>query len=231
MTSFVLVHGSGQDASCWSRVRALLEARGHAVAAPDLPKEASDWGLEDHAARIAESITGPADVVVAHSFSGALLPLVPSVRECGLLVYLAAVIPEPGKSVRDQFTEDPSMFHRAWIDAGARWFDESQRESLAREFLFHDCDEETIRWSLGTCVFMDTRPLVTQPAPFTDWPDVPTASIVASEDRTLSADWGRRRSRSALGVEPLEIRAGHCPQNSRPEEVADLLEGAVARAL
>lgn len=49
MASFVLVHGSGQNAGCWSRVGNLLRARGHEVAAPDLPKRAADRGLEEHA--------------------------------------------------------------------------------------------------------------------------------------------------------------------------------------
>lgn len=224
MADFVLVHGSGQNAGCWSRVGALLEERGHAVSTPDLPKEAPSWGLEDYAAEIARSIASPDAVVVGHSFSGAFLPLVPRVRECGLLVFLAAVIPEPGKSVRDQFTEDPSMFCSGWIEAGARWFDKSERESLAREFLFHDCDEETLSWALGSVELVDTRHVVTQPSPLTPPPGVPAVSIVATEDRTLSPDWGRRITRSLLRTEAIELRAGHCPHVSRSVATADLLE-------
>lgn len=233
MSSFVLVHGSGQNAGCWSRVAARLRARGHAVAAPDLPKRAADWRLEDHAARIAQSVTqpvaGPGTVVVAHSFSGVFLPLVPRTNPCGLLVFLAAVVPEPGKSVRDQLGEDGSMFSEAWLAAGPRWFDKSQEENLAREFLFHDCDEATVAWALGTMELYDTRPLVTQPAPFRDWPAVPAVSIVPTEDRTLTPGWGRRISRRVLGREAIEIEAGHCPHMSRPREVADLLERLASR--
>ena len=199
MARFVLVHGSGQNAGCWSRVAALLEERGHAVAAPDLPKRESTWGLERYASRIAESVAGPDAVVVAHSFCGALLPLLHAARPCGLLVFLAAVIPEPGKSVRDQFAKDPSMFSGEWIAAGARWFEESQRESLAREFLFHDCDAETLPWALGTVKFTDVQKAIVEPAPFAKWPSVPVASIVASGDRTLSPAWIRRRSLEVSG--------------------------------
>jgi len=228
LTDFVLVHGSGQNAGSWSRVADLLRARGHGVTAPDLPKDAHDWRLEDHAARIAESITGQQTVVVAHSMSGAFLPLVPPARECALLVFLAAVIPEPGKSIRDQFTEDPSMFSPAWIEAGVRWRDEAQQESLAREFLFHDCDDETVTWGLRSLEMIDTRELVTQPSPFTEWPEVEVASIVATGDKTLAPDWIRNTSRRVLGQEVIEIRAGHCPHVSRPREVADLLEDLAA---
>jgi pimeloyl-ACP methyl ester carboxylesterase len=224
MAEFVLVHGSGQHAGCWSRVRDALSARGHAVETPELPKHAPDQGLMDHAARIAASITSPRTVVVAHSFSGVFLPLVPRARECGLLVYLAAVIPEPGKSVRDQLTEDPGMFVPGWLEAGARWFDASQQESIARNFLFHDCDERTLPWALETVGIFDTRHMATEPSPLGEWPAVPSACIVASEDRTLSPDWCRRMSRRLLGQDALEVQSGHCPMVSRPTELADQLE-------
>jgi len=224
MAKFVLVHGSGQNADSWSRVGHLLRARGHTVAAPDLPKQAPDWGLEDYAARIAESVTEPHTVVAGHSLSGVFLPLVARTHDCALLVFVAAVIPEPGKSVRDQLTEDPSMFSPEWMAAGPRWFDKSQERSLAREFLFHDCDDETLSWALETMALLQTRGLVTQPAPFADWPPVPGASIVAADDRTLSPDWCRRISRRVLRREAIEVQTGHCPHMSQPEEIATVLE-------
>lgn len=98
----------------------MLQARGHVVAAPDLPKAAPEWKLGDYAGEIARSVVEPRTVVVAHSFSGVFLPLVADLRECALLVSLAAVVPEPGKSVRSQFVEDPAMFDPEWIAAGSR---------------------------------------------------------------------------------------------------------------
>jgi len=224
LTAFVLVHGSGQNADSWSRVSGVLQAHGHVVAAPELPKQAPEWGLEDYAAEIAESIVEPNTVLVAHSLCGALLPLVPEVKDCALLVFVAAVIPEPGKSVRDQHTEDTGMFSPAWIESGARWSDESQRDALAKEFLFHDCDEETLPWALRTVQPIVTRQLSTQRSPLATWPGVPGVSIVPTEDRTLSPDWMRRVSRRVLGRQPIEIRAGHCPHVSQPTRIADLLE-------
>ena len=224
MAHFVLIHGSGQSADSWARVRRLLESRGHAVSAPDLPKEMPEWGLEHYAARIAEFVRGPETIVVTHSYCGAFLPLVPDIKECGLLVFFAAVIPEPGKSIRDQFSEDPAMFNQGWIDAGAKWFDKTEREGLAREYLFHDCDDEALAFGLDTIDLVDTRHTVAEPCPLVDWPSVPAVAIVATDDRTLTPDWCRRAARERLGVEAIEIEAGHCPHISRPEEVARLLE-------
>jgi len=224
VASFVLVHGSGQNASCWTRLAAALQERGHEVVAPELPKHATDWELEDHAAWIADAVPDLDAVVVAHSLSGVFLPLVGSMCDCSLLVFLAAVIPEPGKALRAQLTEDASMFSSEWIAAGSRWFDKTQTESLAREFLFHDCDESTIAWALHTMQPYETEHLVTQVAPFEEWPPVALASIVATEDRTLSPDWIQRTTRRVLRQEAIEVRAGHCPHVSRPAELALVLD-------
>jgi len=224
MASFVLVHGSGQNAASWAAVADLLRGRGHDVATPELPKRTSAASIEDYAGVIAAAVDAPETVVVAHSLCGVFLPVLPSVRTCGRLVFLAAVIPEPGTSVRAQFTADPSMFHPEWIRAGPRWFDPEQTEGLAREFLFHDCDDDTLRGALGTLSPMDTQRVVTQPCPLPSWPEVPCASIVAARDRTLHPEWIRRATRRRLGVEPIEVDAGHCPHVSRPVEIARILE-------
>jgi pimeloyl-ACP methyl ester carboxylesterase len=148
------------------------------------------------------------------------------------LVFLAAVLPEPGKSVRQQLAEDPSMFDPGWLAAGARWFDAAQARDLAREFLFQDVRGEALAAALDTLEMLDTRQLAMEPCPLGAWPDVPAVSVVAADDRTLSPAWGRRLTRQLLGCEPIEIEGGHCPHASRPDELAGLLEqlatGAVA---
>lgn len=101
MASFVLVHGSTQSAR--------------------------DWQFEHYASAIAGAIDSPGAIVVGHSASGTFLPLVPSIRDCRLLVFLAAVIPAPRRSVRDQMLEDPGMFSASWLQAGPRWRNEAER--------------------------------------------------------------------------------------------------------
>lgn len=228
MTFFVLVHGSGQNATCWSRVASALAEGGHEVRTPDLEKSASDWKIEDHAARIADDIATPDAVVVAHSLCGIFLPAVARLRDCRLLVHLAAVIPEPGRSVRQQFAADPTMFAPEWIGAGARWFDPAQRDALAREFLFHDCEPASLPWALDSVEAMQTQGLVVQPSPSADRTGAPAVAIVATQDRTLNPDWCRSACRRFLHREPIEFDSGHCPQNSRPDELAALLERLAA---
>ena len=42
MADFLLIHGSGHGAWCWRGVLAILEARGHAARAIDLPGLGAD---------------------------------------------------------------------------------------------------------------------------------------------------------------------------------------------
>jgi hypothetical protein len=84
-------------------------------------------------------------VVVAHSASGLLLPLVPSFHPVAHLVYLAAGVPQPGRTLDEQLAADPDMLNPAWVGV-----DPFQDHQAARRFLFHDCDELTARWAIAT---------------------------------------------------------------------------------
>jgi pimeloyl-ACP methyl ester carboxylesterase len=53
--------------------------------------------------------------------------------------------------------------------------------------------------------------------------DLRVESIVGSDDRAVSPEWSRRVARDRLGVEPIEIPAGHFPMITHPELLADEL--------
>ncbi|HEV2719053.1 MAG TPA: alpha/beta hydrolase [Thermoanaerobaculia bacterium] len=217
MRSFTLIHGSAQNASGWARLAPLL--RGD-VRIPELPKNELAFSLRDYAA-----LVGDCDVAVAHSFSGSLLPLI----ECNVRVFLGALIPEPRRSVRDQLMADPTMLPPEWIATGARWRNHpEEREALARQWLFHDCDEATLPWAYTTVDALDTSRLAVEPAPFDAWPSTGRdVVIVPTGDRTISPDWMRRRARE-IGAEVWEVEAGHCPHVSRPDWLASKLATASA---
>ncbi|MBD0385246.1 MAG: alpha/beta hydrolase, partial [Nostoc sp. C3-bin3] len=54
-------------------------------------------------------------------------------------------------------------------------------------------------------------------------PNVERKYIVCSNDRILSPTWSRYASRKRLGVDAIELPAGHCPHLSRPEILASIL--------
>jgi pimeloyl-ACP methyl ester carboxylesterase len=146
------------------------------------------------------------------------LPLVAQRWPPRLMVFLAAVVPRPGLSMADQYRADRSMFNPAWICQDPR------DEKTALEFTFHDCPPERLDWALSTRILFYAKRAIEESCPLSTWPAVPAAYIVCAEDRTITPAWQRKAAREWLGVEPFELPGGHCPNVSRPEALADLLE-------
>jgi len=220
MSLFCLVHGSTQNASCWDRLIPRLEQRGHETVRMNLPANEAEASATRYAEVIAHSIPPEREdvIIVAHSASGLFLPLVPGKRRVQRLVFLAAVIPHIGKSLRDQVNEDKTMFNPDWLGK-----DPTKDEQLARQFLFHDCSPEATDWALGTMSLMFARQAILEICPLKEWPDVPSSYILCAEDRAIQPQWSRRAARERLGVEAIELPGGHCPYVSRPDQLADAL--------
>jgi pimeloyl-ACP methyl ester carboxylesterase len=220
MSLFCLVHGSAQNASGWDLLVAELELRGHEVARMNLPTGEPEASATRYAEVIAQAIPAGRDdaIVVAHSASGMFLPLVPDRRRVQRLVFLAAIVPQVGTSLREQALTDKRMFNPDWLGKNP-----TTDEETARQFLFHDCSEEATRWALGTLSLMYARQAILETCPLQVWPDIPSAYIVCAEDRTIRPEWSRRVAKERLGVSAIELPGGHCPFVSRPRELAACL--------
>jgi pimeloyl-ACP methyl ester carboxylesterase len=223
MTRFGLVHGAGLGAWCWERLIPELEARGHPAATVDLPLDDQSAG----AGRLAELVLAAFArfddlVLVGHSISGLIIPVVASRRPVRRLVFLHGALPEPGLSLVDQVTAEPDMFNPEMMAVPpSSWSD----EAIVTRFLWHDCTPEVAHDS-----FTRLRPrregrgvLITEISPLSTWPDVPRSYILCRDDRTVTPAWARHAARARLGVEPIEIPGGHCPMLSRPSELAEAL--------
>lgn len=200
-----------------------LERRGHRVLAPALRADRVDESLAFHAGTVVEALEqsgfDPGEtIVVAHSAAGMYLPLVVE-RWCPRrMVFLAAVVPQPGVSLMDQFRADRSMMNPAWV--GKNPMD----DAVALEFTLHDCPPERLGWAMSTRALFHAKQAMEEPSPLKNWPSVPASYIVCADDRTVTPDWQRRAARELLGVEPLELPGGHCPNISRPEALAEILD-------
>lgn len=137
MSLFCLVHGSTQNASGWARLVPELQKRGHRVVSPDLLADEPEASASRYAQAIAEAMRGSteAPVVVGHSVSGIFLPLLPAYCAVSRMVFLAAFVPEIGKSPMEQLEANPEMFWRDWIGK-----DPTKNDAVAVQYLFHDCD-------------------------------------------------------------------------------------------
>jgi pimeloyl-ACP methyl ester carboxylesterase len=147
MNLFCLVHGSTQNAAGWDLLVSELESHGHRTVCPELPGNEQQAGTRRYADAILKCIPKDADdvLVVGHSASGYFLPLVAAQRRVQRMVFLAAMIPQIGKSFLEQLHADPTILNPDWVDK-----DPSSDDAAAMHFLFHDCSPEVAKWALTT---------------------------------------------------------------------------------
>ncbi len=225
MSIFCLVNGSTQNPLCWKLLIPELEKYGHQTITPSLPVAEPAASGTRYAEVIAQALEDASDdvVLIGHSASGMFIPLVPGLRPIRRLVYLAALIPKPGASIRNQLTTDPNMLNPEWVATCRAGNDPSTNDEVPINFLFHDCQPEAINLGLTTRMRMYAERAMTEIFPLKALPEVPSSYIVCSDDRTISPDWSRRTARERLGVEAIELPGGHCPYLSRPLQLADVL--------
>jgi len=226
MTTFALVHGAWHGAWCFEALRTALASHGHDSVAVDLPCDDADAGCEAYADRVADTITGDGHtVVVGHSLGGLSIPLVAERVPIRGLVYLAALLPRIGSSLRDQIRDtDPPPVIQEMLDLE---YDEWERHywprfKSAQTAFYGDCDPVDAAAAYAELRHQGTRPM-TEPFPLDHMPDVPCAYIVCSRDNNVSPQWGRQAARERLGVVPVELASDHSPMLSHPAELAGLL--------
>jgi pimeloyl-ACP methyl ester carboxylesterase len=224
-TSFVLVHGAWHDARAWDHLREVLDGRGCGSIAVDLPIEdvTVDASGYAHVVASAAAQLGPAPpVVVGHSMAGVALPLVPAIVPVRGLIFLAALIPEPGRPMaavqaRENVLGDTGAVAR---DPHGRSYWTSAETAI--EILYHDCSR-----SLSEIAAARLRPQARaphdEPCRLTRFPDEPTSYILMRDDRMIRPEWSRTAAPARLGVEPVELPGGHSPMLADPERLADTL--------
>ncbi len=225
MATFGLVHGAWHGSWCWDRLGPELEARGHRVIAVDLPASDPTAGLGRYADLVIESLGDADDVVlVGHSLGGASIPIAAAKRPVRHLVFVCALLPEPGKSVTDRYSAEDVFApgfagNTVTMDGGTSMWNDPV--SAARCF-YHDCSEDDAAWAVARLRPQAAAPR-TEPWPLDAVPPIERTSIVCRDERCLRPEWSRRMSRELLGVDAVELDGGHSPFLSRPAELAEVL--------
>ncbi|WP_294569250.1 alpha/beta fold hydrolase [uncultured Arthrobacter sp.] len=209
MATFVLLHGGGSTAWDWHLVGPLLEGAGHDAVAVDLPIEDANAGLEQYLAVIAAAVPAARHViVVGHSLGGFIAPLACEHLGAEGLAYLAGMIPLPGESFADWWTNTGHDSESIDDDPEVLYFN-GVPDALAREARARERDQQGT-WMSG-------------PWPADRHPAVPTLAILCREDNLFPASFMRRQVRERLGIEPVEIDGGHYAALSQPDAVAAAL--------
>jgi pimeloyl-ACP methyl ester carboxylesterase len=201
---FVFVHGAWHGAWCWQPLLDELERRGHETRAVDLPCDTVGLTVRDYAATVGPQ---PNAVVVGHSLGGLTIPLV----RASSWVFLAALVPADGIAARAMH---PAFTGTRRDEHGRSYWPD---EETARKRLYPDLRADEAAWA-----FPQLRPQ----APVDRVVGLPRgrcASIVTLRDEVVSPEY-QVEAASALGVDPLELDAGHSPFITHPVELAGLLE-------
>jgi pimeloyl-ACP methyl ester carboxylesterase len=222
-----LVHGSYHGAWCWDLLRPELEKLGHSVITMDLPISEPGLGAAEYARVVEEALpAGSEPVLVGHSTAGLIIPLVAANRPIHRMIFLAAMMPVPGKSANAQREEEPidgilEITDPEWTDLGNEvWM---VGANTARQMFFSDVPADLARWATARLRPQCYRMMI-EVTPLTAWPAAPSASIVCADDRTTNPDWIRAAARKRLGADAVELPGGHSPFLSRPVELARLID-------
>jgi pimeloyl-ACP methyl ester carboxylesterase len=222
MATYVLIHGAGGDSWYWHLVAPKLRALGHDVVAPDLPCDDDDAGLAEYTDVVVDAIGDRSDlVVVAQSLGGFTAPLVCTRVPVDLVILVAAMVPAPGESPGEWWT------NTGW-EAARREQAEREGRSLGDELemaeFFHDVPADVTAEAISRGAKEQSGTPFEKPWPLDAWPDVPTRFLLCRDDRFFPPEFQRRVVRERLGITPDEMDGGHLPALARPGELVERLE-------
>lgn len=221
MAVFILVHGAGDTGWSWHRLAEVLRERGHEVIAPDLPGDDESLALVDYADAVVDAAgERRGGIVVGHSFGGFTAPIVAEKLAADVLVMLAAMIPTPGESPGEWWS---NTGFAAAVDAQAARDGGLTGNDDPFVGFYHDVPRALAEEAMGRERAHPSEASMAAPWPLAAWPSVPTKFIVCTEDRFFPPAFLREVAHQRLGVVADEIRAGHCVALSRPDELASML--------
>ena len=234
---FVLVHGASHGGWCWEAVAERLRAKGHRVAAPDLPghgrraHEYAKASVVNYARAVVDTMALEGvsrGIVVGHSLAGLVIPKVAELapERVAHLVFFAAVVLLDGASfLETHYTqsvkelirglararEDGRVLYPAEM-AWPRWMNDLPRE------------HPTVQAALVRLTPQPLRPVVERVDLKRFYAmNVPRTYIRCLKDLAVPPDRALAYARR-LGVEPLDMDAAHDAMLSAPDEVARLLD-------
>jgi pimeloyl-ACP methyl ester carboxylesterase len=186
---------------------------------PVLPLEDAGASYQDYAAVVVECLKGrEAPVLVGHSMSSAVIPLVAVRRAVRLLVYLCPAMggfpPRPGEPPYQR-----AGYVRPPVDADGRsWWPHDRAVSQ----LYGRLDTE-LAGRLAARLRPQPQAPFGAPSPLERPPEVPSAFLYAREDELFDEKWSRWIARRLLGLEAIELPSGHFPMLEHPAILADIL--------
>jgi pimeloyl-ACP methyl ester carboxylesterase len=216
MGEIVLVHGAWHGPWCWERVIPDLEAKGHVVRAPELHR----GSLKADVAAVQAEIDALGDqvVVCGHSYGGMVIS---GLRSDGIrtLVYMTAVVPEPGQSAMDVSDMGPAPEIRSMIVFGEDGTCTLQGSDVAALF-YADCTVGVQTAAIAR-LQLQTASCLAESNSVAAWHNVHSVYIRCTEDRALDPELQHVLA-DRIGNRQ-DWQGSHSPFFSQPGRVVNLL--------
>ncbi len=224
---YVLVHGAWHGAWCWEVLASRLRARGHEVAAPDLPAqgdhpaEARDVTHED----VVDSIVAELDsesILVGHSLGGYWIDVASAraPQHVAKLVHLATAVSNRGELWVDTMGRSGMSLELPAADLALGAIPPPKDPVAA---FYQLCPAERAAAASARLRPLPTRPLDAARAPDRDF-EGPRLAVLCRDDRAFPIEGAERCAREA-GVPSITIDGDHSPFYSNVERLAEILEG------
>ena len=229
MLTHVLIPGAGGEAWYWHRVVDELARRGRLGLAVDLPAADDTAGLPKYVDAVIEAVGDRRPLIlVAQSLGGFTAPIVCERIAVDQLVLVNAMIPVPGESGNEWWTN--TRHEQARREQAA-----THGRALTSEFdavtdFFHDVPHDVVDEAMKRGEPAQSGTPMVEPWPLAAWPTVPTRVLAARDDRFFPLEFQRRVARERLGITPDELPGGHLVALSQPKELTDRLEAYAADA-
>ena len=216
----VLVHGGFVDGSGWRRVYDILRKDGHDVSVVQNPTLSLDGDVE-----ATKQIIDAQDVLVGHSYGGAVITGAGNGPNVAALVYIAAFAPDDGESVNTLIADPPPDAPVPPILPPQDGFLFLDREKFHDSFA-GDVDADEAAFMADSQVPWGVDALsgtISDPA----WRNKPSWYLLTTEDRMIPPPAQQLMSERA-GSTVEEVPASHSVYVSQPEAVAAIIEKAAS---
>ena len=223
--NIVLVHGAWADGSCWSKVIALLEAKGLHVVAVQNPLTSL---ADDVAAtkRIIALQDGPV-ILVGHSYAGVVITEAGNDPKVAGLVYVAAFAPGEGESINSVSKPYPPAPLGGELRPDAQGFLTATPKGIAEDMAqdLPASEQRILTATQGQTSASVFGATVTTAA----WKSKPSWVVIAENDRAIPPELEKDEA-AIIKATSITLPANHLAMLSHPREVAELIEQAAAKA-
>ncbi len=234
MSTFIMIHGAWHGGWCWHKVVAQLEAAGHIALAPDLPGHGDDatpiagLHISDYAQRVCELVNAQDEpvVLIGHSMGGAVITQAAEQCAHGIarLVYLCAILPEPGQSLLELAGDNAQSAVSDYISFSEDGSTTRVLPEGLRESFYADCSDDDLALARAR-LCPESVDCFNDPIAVTAdrGGRVPRAYIVCEQDKAIPPDVQRDMVAASPCEHVASLDTSHSPFFSAPAELAKLV--------